>query len=386
MRYPFKVIVKGKVYGEATTMAEAQDVAKAQGGYVARIANPDLLTGKIRQREDGGHYVRTRKDKRPAEVDITAGQVAGDWRTQLAHSGHAPAPKPPKAPKVKAVKVVKPKPPKNTRSGKPREKPFFDLVDSEILDLSERIYAQLRPHGRPDTRATIGFCAALCIQANFTEPKLALFHHPNTPYSVQEVAKTLDYDIGRVGALCWSLLDGAGATEHANEVKRATLAELKQPADWRKPRWLADDPVEAHAPTAPAKTSLEIAAEKYPKATERRQNALAKAIALGANDTVLAQIAGATSCWVNSDTAQVPFGRYAHTSRATGFARTGKKPNYRYAESGDSGWIVDGSGDYGNAIWEVVSRDGFQREEWRTYRVKPLLVGGQTWTVAFELT
>lgn len=43
MQYPWKVIVKGEVYGSATTLAEAQKVAKAQGGYVAcecRRGNP----------------------------------------------------------------------------------------------------------------------------------------------------------------------------------------------------------------------------------------------------------------------------------------------------------------------------------------------------------
>ncbi len=227
MKYPFKVIVKGKVYGEATTLAEAEHVAKVQGGYVARIANPDLLTGKIRQREDGGHYVRTRKDKRPAEVDITADQVAGDWRTQLAHSGHAPAPKPSKAPKVRAPKAARPKvpapipqPPQVTEI---TAQDFYRLGTPELWSLTSQLAKELL-HLMGQIQ---GFCAALLREVNFTEASLPQRDFRKTPTTVQDVAKALDYDLLSVGYLCWRLLNLYGAKDDAAKVRDATIEEMR---------------------------------------------------------------------------------------------------------------------------------------------------------------
>jgi hypothetical protein len=320
MRYPWTVIVKGKVYGSASTLAEAQKVAKAQGGFVlhepnkatveptkkqligdsvtkllggkeearqsfiaycvehagltpeeaaavgakykkgkaidfrtdgrfyvthggllepellrfhagwatdhARVANPDLLTGKIRQREDGGHYVRTRKDKRPAEVDVTADQVAGDWRTQLAHSGHAPTPKPPKAPKGRPAKPRAPKaiavPQPVVTHAKITEADFFALITPKIKKMVAEMWAQLQTK-----RDAIGFCAALCEDVNFREAKLPSPDFRDTPTSVESIAKKLDWDIGATGAFCWLLLSTAGAMPERAEVQRATLSEMR---------------------------------------------------------------------------------------------------------------------------------------------------------------
>lgn len=229
MQYPYKVIVRGKLYGEASTLAEAQSVANDRGGYVAcecRHANPDLLTGKIRQREDGGHYVRTRKDKQTKEVDLTADQVAGDWRTSLAHRGHAPAAKPAKAPKRGTAKPTAPKvsaPPQPVAtSTKVTEVEFFALITPKIKKMVKQMWAQLQTK-----RDAIGFCAALCEDVNFREAKLPAPDFRDTPTSVETIAKQLDWDIADTGAFCWLLLSTAGAMAERAEIQRATLSEMR---------------------------------------------------------------------------------------------------------------------------------------------------------------
>lgn len=57
--FKYKVIVKGKVYGEATTKAEAEAVAKKIGGTVAEVvgAKPAAKKPKVAKKQSGGDEI-----------------------------------------------------------------------------------------------------------------------------------------------------------------------------------------------------------------------------------------------------------------------------------------------------------------------------------------
>lgn len=329
MKYPFKVIVDGKVYGAADTLAEAQKVAKAQGGYVARIANPDVLTGKIRQREDGGHYVRTRKDKRPAEVDVTADQVAGDWRTQLAHSGHAPTPKPPKAPKVRATKAAKP-------DGRYRNQ-WAEMARLRVVeDDATRFEA-------------MGATCTLVIRAN--------------PFETGAYLASLYDPQGRV------LKQGSSGVGGTMDDALANLESGHAPAP-KAPRAKTSKP---KAPTP--KTSAEIVAERFPNVSEARARTLAKAIDTGASESALEKLKAATRVEF-ADQIALPKGAYDHLSRGKGWARKGRGDSAEWGEKSPQGWLV------GPGSWLVHSTDGFNRKSEVDWRVEHVRVGDETWTIA----
>ena len=111
MQYPWKVIVKGEVYGSATTLAEAQKVARARGGYVAHTpaqatatatqaqvvsdAVTKLLGGKEQARQGFIAYCAQHAGLTPAEASAVGEKYkkgkAIDFRTdgtfRVTHGG-----------------------------------------------------------------------------------------------------------------------------------------------------------------------------------------------------------------------------------------------------------------------------------------------------------
>lgn len=125
--------------------------------------------------------------------------------------------------------------------------------------------------------------------------------------------------------------------------------------------------------------------EAMPGLSEGRRETLRQARALGASDKVLAEIAD-ESRMARKAEISLP-GRYGNASRATGWARLGKAntPGVSWGEKekdnlGHTVFTVDKPGK-----WEVMSSDGFNREERAKWKVTAYKVGDQVWFGASKL-
>jgi len=147
-------------------------------------------------------------------------------------------------------------------------------------------------------------------------------------------------------------------------------------------RRAAAEPEAALAP-APAPAGLDI--EAMPGISAGRKETLRQARALGASDKVLAGIASEPRMARKAEIS-LP-GRYGNASRATGWARLGKAntPGVSWGEKekdslGHLVFTVDKPGK-----WEVMSSDGFNREERVKWQVTAYTVGDQVWLGAAKL-
>lgn len=93
------------------------------------------------------------------------------------------------------------------------------------------------------------------------------------------------------------------------------------------------------------------------------------------DDKVFKQIAKA-SVVSQELTITIPPGRYDHCSRGKGWVRKGKGDNAEWGESVRGGYVI------GPGTWTQGSSDGFNRKEQKTWTVKHIKVGNETWTLA----
>jgi hypothetical protein len=107
----------------------------------------------------------------------------------------------------------------------------------------------------------------------------------------------------------------------------------------------------------------------------KRQESLALAIAAGAPLSVLETLRDANRL-AKSLTVVLPALRYESLSRGRGWARKGRGTAVTWGEHVEDGYQV------GPGSWEVGATDGFSRKDKRTWTVKHVRVGDQTWTIA----
>jgi hypothetical protein len=109
--------------------------------------------------------------------------------------------------------------------------------------------------------------------------------------------------------------------------------------------------------------------------SDARKASLLAAVGLGADLETLNQLASATRL-AKSLTIVLPALRYESLSRGRGWARKGRGTAVTWGERVEDGYQV------GPGSWEVGATDGFSRKDKRTWAVKHVRVGDQTWTIA----
>jgi hypothetical protein len=169
---------------------------------------------------------------------------------------------------------------------------------------------------------------------------------------------------------------------HRAEVSAYAAAEqarLRSPAVPAKPA----KPTGPASATPTTQAGLDI--EAMPGLSAARKETLRLARALGASDKVLAGIASEPRMARKAEIS-LP-GRYGNASRATGWARLGRAntPNVSWGQKekdslGHLVFTVDKPGK-----WEVMSSDGFNREERVKWEVTAYKVGDQVWFGAAKL-
>jgi len=102
---------------------------------------------------------------------------------------------------------------------------------------------------------------------------------------------------------------------------------------------------------------------------------LAKALELGATDSVLEEICNAARTSERA-TILLPRNRLENLSRGRGWCRKGKGDKAEWGEREDDGYRV------GPGRWTVGGNDGFSRKNEDSWLVKNVQVGDQIWTIA----
>lgn len=128
------------------------------------------------------------------------------------------------------------------------------------------------------------------------------------------------------------------------------------------------------ATTPSAEERLTALAARH-ELTDQRRESLARAIALGAGDSVLEVLAEATRLSRSAAIVLPPI-RLERLSRGRGWCRRGWGDSAEWGVRVESGYRVT------PGRWIVYGTDGFSRRDESTWIVRHVQVGSETWTVA----